>query len=257
MNLVIAFLRARCGASLARIALAAAALATTAAPAGAAASEPALPTYTATYAAQYKGRDVGTSEFSLQYDAERGLYVFRSHTRAKGLLYRLILPNAIEEHSEFRFEDGAIVPLRYSYRDGTRKGDDDVSIEFDWSRQRAVATGADSTTVMTISDGVLDRASLQTALMRDLESRSGLHEHYSLADDESVTEYDYAVTGTETIETGTGEVEALVLEQSREGSSRITRLWMAPALRFLPIRIEQRRDGEAHTAFLLESVEGL
>jgi hypothetical protein len=32
---------------------------------------------------------------------------------------------------------------------------------------------------------------------------------------------------------------------------------MAPELRFLPVRIEQRRDGEVQTGFTLLAVDGL
>jgi hypothetical protein len=34
-------------------------------------------------------------------------------------------------------------------------------------------------------------------------------------------------------------------------------LWVAPTLSFLPVRVEQRRDNEVQTSFLLTSVEGL
>jgi hypothetical protein len=37
----------------------------------------------------------------------------------------------------------------------------------------------------------------------------------------------------------------------------VTSLWVAPELRFLPVRIEQRRDGEVQTAFELVKLEGL
>ena len=57
--------------------------------------------------------------------------------------------------------------------------------------------------------------------------------------------------------TGSGPSTTRVLTQQRAGSSRATWLWVAPELRFLPVRIEQRRDGEVQTAFELISVSGL
>jgi len=57
--------------------------------------------------------------------------------------------------------------------------------------------------------------------------------------------------------TGSGTVATRVLTQQRTGSSRVTSLWVAPELRFLPVRIEQRRDGEVQTTFELINVDGL
>ena len=59
------------------------------------------------------------------------------------------------------------------------------------------------------------------------------------------------------MQTGSGSVATRILTQQRAGSSRVTWLWVAPELRFLPVRIEQRRDGEVQTAFELLSVSGL
>jgi hypothetical protein len=72
-----------------------------------------------------------------------------------------------------------------------------------------------------------------------------------------VAEYVYTDNGTATIATAAGMFDARVLTQQRSGSSRATWLWVAPQLKFLPVRIEQRRDGEVQTAFDLVSVSGL
>jgi hypothetical protein len=45
--------------------------------------------------------------------------------------------------------------------------------------------------------------------------------------------------------------------QHREGSSRVTTIWMTPKLGYLPARIEQKKDGEITSAFLLSSVKGI
>jgi hypothetical protein len=72
-----------------------------------------------------------------------------------------------------------------------------------------------------------------------------------------VAEYEYLDNGTAAMQTGVGSVATRILTQQRTGSSRATWLWMAPELRFLPVRIEQRRDGEVQTGFTLLAVDGL
>ncbi len=92
--------------------------------------------------------------------------------------------------------------------------------------------------------------------MRDLAAANALPT-YQLADEDSVAEYGYTENGTATMPTGSGSVATRILTAQRAGSSRTTWLWVAPELRFLPVRIEQRRDGEVQTAFELVSVSGL
>jgi len=63
--------------------------------------------------------------------------------------------------------------------------------------------------------------------------------------------------GTATLATRIGSLATRVLTQQRAGSSRVTSLWLASDLKFLPVRIEQRREGEVQTALTLVGVKGI
>jgi hypothetical protein len=212
-------------------------------------------TYTATYRAAYKGRDAGTAEFGVRYLADRDVYEFSSRVQAKGLL-KLARPNPAVERSHFRSSADGIQPLEFWYEDGSRSGEDNFHIVFDWERRVATVSNAGGRREMALPSGALDRGSLQVALMRDLAA-TGAVRSYQLADEDSVAEYEYMDNGTAAMQTGIGSVATRILTQQRLGSSRATWLWVAPELRFLPIRIEQRRDGEVQTAFELIRVDGL
>jgi len=219
------------------------------------AADASVATYQATYRVQYKGKDAGTADFSVQYLAKEDLYEFTSRTMAKGLL-KLARPNPVVERSHFRIEGGSVRPVEFWYEDGSRSGEDNVHIVFDWQRNIATVNTAEARREMAVPAGALDRGSLQVALMRDLAT-AGAPGAYSLADDDSVSSYEYMDNGTATMATGVGSLTTRVLTQQRAGSSRLTSLWLAPNLKFLPVRIEQRRDGEVQTAFTLVSVKGL
>ena len=219
------------------------------------AAEVPVPTYTAVYKVQYKGKDVGMSEFSVRYDAQRDLYEFTSSTHAQGLL-RLARPNAAVDHSEFRLHAGRIQPLAFSYEDGSRKGEDDFKIAFDWDKHVALYTGDGGRREIALRDGDLDRGSMQVALMRDLIA-TGKPGRYQLAEDDPSKAYVYTDQGEATIQTGIGMLATHEFVQQRESSSRATYLWVAPTLSYLPVRIEQRKNGELTTAFTLSSVSGL
>jgi hypothetical protein len=221
---------------------------------GFAAADADLPTYTATYQVIYKGKTVGSSEFSVNYDDARNIYTFRSETRVKGLL-RLISPNPVVEHSDFAFADGRIRPLEFWYEDGSRKGDDNLHAVFDWDAGIATIQGEHNASIELVS-GVLDRGSMQVAVMRDM-AKTAAPGPYVLADENALKTYEYAVEKHDVAATPLGELATVVYRQTRQGSSRSTSLWAAPALRYLPVRIEQHKGNETDTVLVLESVKGL
>ena len=212
-------------------------------------------TYTATYRVVYKGKEAGTAEYSVQYLADRDVYEFSSRVVAKGLL-KLARPNPAVDRSEFRIDADGVRPLEFWYEDGSRSGEDNLHIAFDWERRIATVSTAEARREIELPESALDRGSLQVALMRDLAA-TGSPRTYKLADEDSVAEYEYTDNGTATMSTGVGSVATRIFTQQRTGSSRATWLWVAPELKFLPVRIEQRRDGEVQTAFELVSVSGL
>jgi len=211
--------------------------------------------YTASYAAQYKGRSVGESVFTLERSAEPGEFVFHSRLQAKGLL-RLASPRPVIDRTEFRLAEGSVVPLHFSHEDGSRKGEDNHSIEFDWDEASATVSGDGYTREIPLHAGVQDRGSVQVSLMLTL--RAGAQPaSLDVVDEESVDEYTFVSQGRHTVSTSMGELETVRYRQQRAGSSRFTLIDFAPALEYVPARIEQFRDGESLTAFQLETYERL
>ena len=128
---------------------------------------PTVATYTATYRVEYKGKEAGTAEFSVRYLADRDLYEFSSRVVAKGLL-KLARPKPAVERSQFRVDGDGIRPLEFWYEDGSRSGEDNLHIVFDWERRVATVSSAEARREMAVPDAALDRGTLQVALMRDL-----------------------------------------------------------------------------------------
>lgn len=222
--------------------------------AAAAAADDVTP-YRAAYEVEYKGRNIGRSEQSVAFDAATGTYTFASRTTVRGLL-RLANPNPAIEESSFTIAGNLLQPRTYRYEDGSRSGEDNLELTFDWERNVAVARDARGQREVTLAPGTLDRGSLQVQLMRDLAANR-TPSRYALADADAVTSYEYGANGTEQVRTALGTLETAVYVQRRAGSSRETWLWLAPSLGYLPVRIEQRRDGETRTALVLQSVSGL
>jgi hypothetical protein len=210
--------------------------------------------YTARYDVEYKGRDRGDSVFSVAHDPDRGVYTFSTSTEVTGMVLRLVSPNPILEYSEFEIERSRIRPLEFRYEDGSRDGEDNSTASFDWLANSVTLVGGNGHFELELSGNVLDRGTVQVALMRDAAA-GRLPGPYVLADEDALKTYAYTDAGTGEIETALGTFSAHKYRQQREGSSRFTLLWLVPELRYLPVLIEQYRDGEVHTAFVIDALE--
>jgi len=220
-----------------------------------AAIDQAVRPYSAVYQIEYKGRVVGRSEFTVRYDKQNERYRFSSSSSFQGIL-RFISPNPIVERSEFVSEAGHITSLEFWLEDGSRKGDDNIHIKFDWDSGIATATAEDQENEYPIARGILDRGTMQVQLMIDM-ARAGPQGSYTIADDDGLRTYAYREEPNTVLETPLGEFSTVAFIQERSGSSRQTFIWAAPELHHLPVRIEQKREGQTRSVLLLESVDWL
>lgn len=210
--------------------------------------------YRAEYEVRYKGRRVARAEFSVAAEAD-GQFVFNSSTKARGI-WRLASPNPAIEWSRFRTDAGRIVPTSFRYEDGSRQGEDNYSVEFDESSGEIRINGPSGQSTLPYDSDLLDRGSLQVALMLDLAACE-LPGPFRYVDEDGVREYRYERLEDLATETEIGMLDTIRFSQQREGSSRNTIIWTAPSLAYLPVRIEQIRDGEVETVFSIESLSGL
>ena len=70
---------------------------------------------------------------------------------AKGLL-KLVRPNPAIERSEFRVDADGLRPLEFWYEDGSRSGEDNLHIVFDWDRRVATVSTAAARRELALPD---------------------------------------------------------------------------------------------------------
>jgi hypothetical protein len=68
-------------------------------------------------------------------------------------------------------------------------------------------------------------------------------------------EYRYWPEGHATVVTPFGQFEALIWANQRDGSTRVTKVWHAPALGYLPVQAVQYRKGQPEVQMRLLSLE--
>jgi len=169
-------------------------------------------------------------------------YAATSTIKATGMA-RLVARGSITESSVFYDFDDGIRPAEFHSVDSLSSRGEIVDLAFDWDSQE-VAGFIDGEDFRADLDGIVhDRVSLQYALMHDLLN-GGHRDSYSLQDAEKLKLLTVTDMGSKIVKVPFGKFEAIGIQHRAGNSSRVTTLWCAEELGYLPIMIEQHRKGK-------------
>ena len=151
-------------------------------------------------------------------------------------------------------DEHGVRPLEWRFEDGNARDEKDGALTFDWQNGRVSGTIEREKIELPTEPGLQDRLSIQiyvtTALLRGSEPG-----RIPMIDDNRIKHYAYTQKGTATIDTALGQMDTVIYESTREGSSRVARFWMAPKLQYLPVRAEQERKGKVETVMEIKALE--
>lgn len=202
------------------------------------AATPAPQPFHAEYDVVWKGINAGTSTLELARDPANG-WIYVSRNVARGL-FKLALPGEILQRSTFALDNGQPRPKQYSADDGTDDTSRDVELRFDWANGRVRGTSEGKAVDLPIRDNLQDPMSVQIALMQALAAGEK-PQRFFLADKDEIKEFLYEVEAPLRLQTALGELDTVVYGTRRPGSDRVTRLWLAPSLGYIPVQAERRR----------------
>jgi uncharacterized protein DUF3108 len=205
-----------------------------------------------TFDVEWRGMAAGTSTLQLSRNSPTD-YTYQSSNTARGL-FRLAIPDTITQVSHMSMVDGKVRPSSYVGDDGSSDTDRDVSLKFDWTAMRVTGTAENKPVDAALTPGVQDSLSVQVALMCAL-SKGESPKSFQLIDKDEVKEYQYTHEGNATLETPAGKLDTVIYTSQRKGAKRLTRLWIAPSLGFLPVRAEQVNKGKRELQLQLKSVD--
>lgn len=207
-----------------------------------------IPDFSANYLVRLNGIQAGELKRSLETQ-ESGLRRFYSVSQAKGV-FSFFKPDLIEETSIWQPYKGNVKPQRYVYQRSGGKKDKTLEMDFDWQQQIVSIDDRKHPWQLELEPGTLDKLVYQISLMQDLER--GIESiDYRIADGGKLKTYHIVVLGKETITTPMGNIETIKLTRQREkAGDRETTLWCAPALNYLPVKLEHIEDDTSFTAVL-------
>jgi hypothetical protein len=176
-------------------------------------------------------------------------YRAESSIEATGMS-RLIAHGAIRESSVFYLSDEGLRPAEFNSDDTLSKGGETVDFRFDWDANEITGT-IDGAEFQTPLEGIVhDRVSLQFGLMHDLIN--GIHrDAYKLQDAETLKPLAITNIGAKRVKVPFGQFDVIGIQHQSEGSSRKTTLWVAESLGYLPVIIEQHRNGKLQVRAML------
>jgi hypothetical protein len=210
--------------------------------------------FVATYQVAWHGITAGDSTLTLAAAPTQasGTFTYSSNIKAHGI-FRLVFPDALVQTSTFTLADGHIVPLHYQETGQARDHRDDVDLTFDASSRRVHGTSETHSVDQPLDTGVQDPMSVQIELMRQLQA--GLTPtQFKLFDKDEAKEYFYTRERTEVLNTPLGTLDTVVYRSDRPGSDRVTRLWLAPKLDYLPLQAARSRNGSVDLSMRITAV---
>ena len=210
-----------------------------------------LEPYTATYSVAYRGLKAGLLHFSLT-PSKGNTYIYEIRVQPSYLARFVVSPKAIER-SVLQIDENGVRPLTWLSKDGKSSTEDDGDLTFDWTAQQVSGTVEDESVALPAEPGLQDRLSMQiavlTALLRDAQPGP-----IKMIDGDKIKHYNYERKGTSQINTDVGSFNTIIYESTREGSSRLKRIFHAPALGYLPVRLEHLKKGKLDTVMKLVAV---
>ncbi len=195
------------------------------------------------YSAQYKIKisiASGTLETVVR-EAEESFSV-RSVIKPSGFA-RILMKGTIEESSRFEIDDDGVRPLVYASTDTLSREDKVMNFVFDWEANSVSGTVNDETYSFSLDEDVHDRVSIQYQLMHNLLTGASASE-YAMLDGDELKELQITTIGIREIKVPFGTFEAIGIRHQAADSKRITTLWCAEELGYLPVLIEQHRKGK-------------
>jgi hypothetical protein len=176
-------------------------------------------------------------------------YIANHVVRPTGLA-RIITRGTMDVTSEFNAQPDGLKPVRFQAVD-TIRDEPDIDLRFDWDTNEAFGTvGAENVRLQL--DGIAyDSISIQYELMHDL-MKGDPSEQYTLFDVDQMRIANVSNIGEKEVKTKAGTYIAVGIRHQKEGSDRTTTLWCVKELDYLPVIIEQHRDGKVNFRAKLE-----
>lgn len=163
---------------------------------------------------------------------------------------RMFASGSINEVSEFHTAPDGLRPSHYRSDDTLSRDKTRATISFDWEAGEARGTVNDQDVVSIMEALAHDRVSIQYELMHDLLNGEPSSQ-YTLFDVDELKTINVRNIGSRQVKVPAGKYTAVGIQHQTVNSSRTTTLWCVAELGYLPVIIEQHRNGKLRVRAVL------
>ena len=204
------------------------------------------PAFEAVYRARKAGMTLGKVTVSLSYD--KGQYRYEKRTVTKGLL-SIFRKDIITELSIGEVKGDELQLNTYDYHLDRKKKPRRTSIRI--NENKATGQHRGQNYELEVPSGILDRASIELALMRDVSSSSLASINYPIVDKGRLKTYLFEKSKNRKVKVPAGKFECIEYRRGHISGKRATSLCLAPKAGYLPVYATHSEKG---TEFFLELV---
>lgn len=188
----------------------------------------------------------GKLEMAL-HNAGNGRY--RMDYELKGII------GSVEARAKGIFQDDDLRPHTFKQKiKGIKQSRTDM--DFNWQQNILAVSKDEESETLPLKERVVDPLSLHLLVMWDMQ-QDQVPRQYTLVSGVRLKDYRVKMEGEETLQTPLGDLRTLRVRSDRvkAGSDRVTKLWLAPELNYLPVQMVHENGGEETMRMLLEEVK--
>ncbi|HEY3488226.1 MAG TPA: DUF3108 domain-containing protein [Gammaproteobacteria bacterium] len=207
--------------------------------------------YTAKYSLMKNGATVAEATYTLA-QAGQG-WKFSAHARPRGFM-SFFISDEINESSAFEIDGSSIKPLQYRFEQGPPKARNRETLEvhYNWQEHNAQVSNPQKTRQVAIKRETYDPLSVQLALMQRTQRGCDTAE-YAVFHDMELQIQKFECSSGETLRTSLGNYDTVRV--SYRSGKRETLIWFAPALNYIPVKIQQLRENKLKSEMRINSVK--
>ena len=164
------------------------------------------------------------------------------------------LGSRISERSVFEAHNNQLRIRQYDMDQSIFKIRRKDRVHFDWEN-KVIRTSGRREGEIPLDGSYLDPLSHQLALRCDM-ARGAQQATYQVVKRGKVKPHRFRRVGTARLETALGPLDTVVVERVRDSDERSTRIWLAPVLNYLLVRLQQRdNEDDLEVTLQLHAVE--
>ncbi len=192
------------------------------------------------FSASYVVRKLGMKaeiKTSVTIDGDR--YIYTKNTKPKGMA-KMFLKEA-NETSVFTHQAGKLGLIEYAYAMQSKDESRNEKFSFDASQKMVVGNSRGNDFSLALEENLMDRASMEIALMLDAGKRTDLD--YRVVDRGRVKDYQFSYEGQQSIKAAGENYTCDMYKVSRSSGKRSTSMCLAESLGFLPVMVIHDENG--------------